>query len=274
MTDTTNTGTYYNEVGNYFDLFAEKHHNKSDNNIILSEMRNSFRTYALHNNPKNILDIGCGPGMDVVYFATRFPQATVYGIDVSAKMLECAKELAASQQLSNTLHINTGIEQLAEQLDVNVKFDIICVFFGALNTVSSLEDAAAIIDERLNPGGTAVLTFVNKFYLAEFFTNILKLRPGKALARWGEIWRGYSNDYELASKTYTPSQVISAFSKTSLQLQKKRGYSIFYPAWFQQNRLKKFPGLCKLLAKMDNLANKTGLLWGNGEYTLFVYQKP
>jgi len=273
MTDTKNTGTYYNEVGSYFDLFAEKHHSKSDNNVILSEMRDSFRTYAQHDAPKNILDIGCGPGMDVAYFAQKYPEATVYGIDVSAKMVACAEELATSLQLKNTKHINTGIEKLSEHLEAGVKFDIIYVFFGALNTVSSLQDAAKVIDGLLNPGGKVVLTFVNKYYLSEFFINLLKLRPGKALARWGDVWRGYSNDYALASKTYTPSQVQSTFAKTSLKLQNKRGYSIFYPAWFQQDWLRKYPGLCKMLARMDGFANKTGLFWGNGEYTLFVYNK-
>lgn len=266
------TSEYYNEVGEYFDLFAEKHHGKSDNNPILTGMRNSFREYVQHAGPKAILDIGCGPGMDVAYFAEKYPAAEVTGIDVSAKMLESATALCKSKNLGNTNFINTGIEKLQEHIDAGTKYDIIYVFFGALNTVTSLDAAAKIIDERLNNGGTAVLTFVNKYYLSEFFINLLKLRPGKAMARWGSVWRGYSNDVSLGSKTYTPSQIQKAFAATSLQLQKRRGYSIFYPAWFQQDWLKKFPKACKVLYKMDKGANKM-FLWGNGEYTLFVYNK-
>lgn len=272
MADTKDTGAYYTEVGDYFDLFAEMHHNKSDKNIILTEMRESFRTYVQHDNPKNILDIGCGPGMDVAFFAEKYPDANVYGIDVSAKMLESARQLCSSNKLNNTKFINTGIEKLHEHIAADLRFDIIYVFFGALNTVSSLNEAAKIIDKLLTPSGIAVLTFVNKYYLSEFFINIVKARPGKATARWGKVWRGYSNDYKLASKTYTPSQITAAFAGTSLQLQKKRGYSIFYPAWFQQNWLHKFPKTCRILGSLDKLANKT-LFWGNGEYTLFVYKK-
>lgn len=272
MTTTNNTAEYYKEVGDYFDIFAKQHHEKSDTNPILSDMRASFRTYVTHPSPKHILDIGCGPGLDVAFFAEKYPQAKVYGIDVSQGMLDYASGLCRSKNLNNVEFINTGIEKLQEHLHGDVKFDVVSVFFGALNTVSSLEKAAQIIDGLLKPGGQAMLTFVNKYYLAEFFVNILKLRPGKATARWGETWRGYSNDYALESKTYTPAQVQKAFGTTSMQLQTRRGYSIFYPAWFQVGKLQKSPGLYKLLYKIDNIANKTPF-WSNGEYTLFVYNK-
>lgn len=272
MVDTKDTTGYYKEVGDYFDIFAKQHHNKSDNNPILSDMRDSFRSYATHVHPQNILDIGCGPGMDVAFFAEKYPQARVYGIDVSQGMIDYASRLCQSKNLVNTAFINTGIEKLHEHLPGDVKFDIIYVFFGALNTVNSLDDAAIIIDKLLRPGGQVVLTFVNKYYLSEFIVNMLKLRPGKAMARWKKFWRGYSNDYALKSKTYTPAQIQKAFSNTGLKLQRRKGYSIFYPAWFQANRLKKHPGFCKVLYKMDKVANKT-FLWDNGEYTLFVYKK-
>lgn len=274
MTEHNTTAEYYTKVGDYYDIFAQKHHKKSDDNPILTGMRESFRTYVTHPNPKNILDIGCGPGMDVAWAAQKYPDATVYGIDVSGKMTECAQELCTSLQLNNTKFINTGIENLQQQLPANTKFDVVYVFFGALNTVASLHDAAKIIDELLNTGGQAVLTFVNKYYLSEFFIHMAKLKPAKATARWGKVWRGYSNDYKLASKTYTPSDITNVFAATSLQLQHKRGYSIFYPAWFQQSWLQKFPQMCKVLSHMDDWANKTSLFWGNGEYTLFVYNKP
>lgn len=273
MTEEKDIPGYYNEVGSYFDIFAQQHHEKSDNNPILSAMRDSFRTYVTHKAPKNILDIGCGPGIDVAYFAKKYPQARVYGIDVSQGMIDYARGLCQGKNLQNTAFLHTGIEELHKQLPTGTKFDVVYVFFGALNTVSSLENAATAIDKLLNTGGQAVLTFVNKYYLSEFAVNMLKLRPGMATARWGKVWRGYSNDYALDSKTYTPAQIQRAFSNTGLQLQKRRGYSIFYPAWFQADRLKKYPGLCQLLYKIDNIANKT-FLWGNGEYTLFVYGKP
>lgn len=47
--------------------------------------------------PKDILDVGCGPGRDVKYFSER--GYTVYGIDLCAKFLEKAKEQSPSARL-------------------------------------------------------------------------------------------------------------------------------------------------------------------------------
>lgn len=262
------TEQYYNEVGDYFDLFAEKHLNKSVQNPVLTEMRNSFRDYVSVTNPKYILDIGCGPGEDVNFFAKKYPNAQVYGIDVSEKMIACAQDFVDRDGLSNVTLLNTGIEKLEEYLDEEVKFDVIYVFFGALNTVSSLHGAATIIQHLLKPGGQAILTFVNKYYLAEFFRNALKGRLKKAMARWDDVWEGYSAEVSLTSKTYTPAAIKDAFS--NMQLVEKKGYSIFYPAWYQSEKIKGRPSYKSFLAKLDKIANNTPL-WSNGEYTLFVY---
>ena len=41
-------------------------------------------------NGQDILDVGCGPGVYVQYFAKK--KANVVGIDISSKMIECARE--------------------------------------------------------------------------------------------------------------------------------------------------------------------------------------
>ncbi|MEZ5017821.1 MAG: methyltransferase domain-containing protein [Flavipsychrobacter sp.] len=265
-----NTDKYYNKVGEYFDLFADKYYDRSIQNPVLSAMRHSFRNHVTIQNPKYILDIGCGPGEDVIYFAEKYPYATVYGIDVSAKMIDCAQEIVASKGLKNIKLINTGIENISAHIGSDIQFDIIYVFFGALNTVSSLHNAAQVINNLLAPKGQVVLTFVNKYYLSEFFVNMLKGRIKKATARWGKEWQGYSPEAAISSKTYTPSQIKKVFAH--MKFLRKEGYSIFYPAWYQANKIANRPSIGNMLYKMDKMANKTPL-WSNGEYTLFVYEK-
>lgn len=261
---------HYSLVGQYFDSIADDYLIRSESNPIIAEMRQSFRSYTTGSTPGAILDIGCGRGQDAVYFAKRYPKAQVYGIDVSSKMVEYATELAGESNLMNVCFISTDIKDLMQQLPNGQKFDLIYVFFGALNTAPSLKKSAEIISELLTPDGKAVLTFVNKYHLADFFMNVMKGKLKHALARWQKIWAGYSHGSSVASSLYTPAEIIKAFP--NLKLKGKKGYSIFYPAWYQADWLKRFPRLCRILKKADAIANKC-FLWKYGEYTLFIFEK-
>ena len=48
-----------------------------------------------------VLDVGCGVGILTTWYATRFPQVTFVGIDLSLKSIEVARRFAQSHQLEN-----------------------------------------------------------------------------------------------------------------------------------------------------------------------------
>lgn len=260
----------YSEVGLYFDSVADQYLERSERNPIIAEMRQSFRSYTAGSTPAAILDIGSGRGQDVVYFAKRYPTAQVYGIDISSKMVKYAAQLAKESNLTNATFICTDVSNIVLQLPNNQKFDLIYVFFGALNTASSLNESANIINSLLAPRGKLVLTFVNKYYIADFILNVVKGKLSLALARWRKSWAGYAQGSSVKSTLYTPKEIQNVFS--SLELKVKKGYSIFYPAWYQADWLTRFPRFCRLLKKADTVANKC-FLWKYGEYTLFVFHK-
>ena len=119
-------------------------------------------------------------------------------------------------------------------------FDLVYVYFGALNTVADLSLAAGQIHDLLSPGGHAVLTFVNKWYWREMFVQALKMNFRLALARLRKDWGGYSPDRHLPSRCYSPAEIRKSFRE--FQLLEKKGYSIFYPAWYNYRKwLNKLP---------------------------------
>lgn len=50
---------------------------------------------------QRVLDVGCGVGILTTWYATRFPDVTFVGIDLSLKSIEMAREFAQSHQLEN-----------------------------------------------------------------------------------------------------------------------------------------------------------------------------
>lgn len=259
---------YYKKVGEYYDKDVELgFESRADSNTSLQRIRDDFRTYVAKQTFTNALEIGCGPGLDAEWFGKQFQDKKLCAIDVSAQMVKSATHRTAGLP---HVAVKQATEHDLDKLD-DVPFDLCYVFFGALNTVDSLPVAADKIYNCLKPGGVAVLTFVNKWYLRELIVNLLKMRIRVAFSRIRKVWGGYSPTRFLASKCYTPSTIRSSF-KAFNELE-HQGYSILFPAWYNQHKLKGQANKANRLWDLDKKLNKTPF-WKFGEYTLFVLQKP
>jgi SAM-dependent methyltransferase len=166
--------------------------------------------------------------------------------------------------------VRQGSVENIEDCFPNQQFDLIYVFFGALNTVENLTKTAQILKRLLNTNGLMVLTFVNKWYLAGMFIELIRFRFSKAFGRIKPVWSGYSPSKFLPSHCYSPTQIKRTFNEFSIV--NKKGYSILHPAWYYTGINFKLGKLRKYLWKFDLLLNKT-FLWRFGEYTLFVFKK-
>ena len=122
----------------------------------------------------------------------------------------------------------------------------------------------------LAPGGRLVITVINKWYLAGMLLPLLKGRTKIAFQRLRETWGGYSTSRHLDSKCYSPADIRRSFS--DFKVVRQRGYSILFPAWYQDNLRKRMGKLSGLLWKLDGALNKT-FFWSKGEYTLFVLER-
>src|ERR1700712_3956423 len=69
------------------------------------------------NDPRKVVDIGCGPGNSTELLVRRWPQAAVIGIDTSADMLGQAPERLPAQTF-----IEANIAHWASPADTDVLF--------------------------------------------------------------------------------------------------------------------------------------------------------
>jgi len=97
-----------------------------------------------------VLDYGCGTGTVACEFADKVQ--TIHAIDISAKMIELAKEKAAANGVENVDFVQTDI------FDGRYKkgsFDVVLAF-NMLHTVPDPQTAVKRIHELLKPDGTFI----------------------------------------------------------------------------------------------------------------------
>ena len=163
---------YYHSVGTYYDKDAIDFEHRYWENDTLQRIRQSFREHVRKYNFTKALEIGFGPGFDMVHFAQTFPNAQINGMDVSAEMVRIANEKIIQSNLQNAIVKEGSVEDIESQFP-GERYDMIYVFFGALNTVNDLNASIKELERLLLPGGNLVLTFVNKWYVGGIIICLL-----------------------------------------------------------------------------------------------------
>ncbi|WP_157971894.1 class I SAM-dependent methyltransferase [Pleomorphovibrio marinus] len=270
-TELMNESTYYQKVADYYDEDARDFEERYWNNAVLQRIRQSFREEVKKFEFDNALEIGYGPGLDVCHFAQIFPDKDIYGLDISPAMHKHTESKARSLGLNN-VNVKVGTPEDLDKIFPGVKFDHIYVFFGALNTVEDLEEIASALNDRLADNGTMLLTFVNKWYLMEVFYHLAKVDFKKAFKRFKTVWGGYSGSKILESKCLSPGEIKGAF-ENHFTIEKKKGYSILYPAWYRHRWVKKMgKRVSEFLWDFDKSLDGTPF-WSLGEYALYTFKK-
>jgi len=261
------TEQYYRKVANHFDEDARLFEQRYEENPVLQKIRWDFRNHTEKFTFSNALEIGCGPGIDMVHFCKNYPDKNIYGIDVSEKMVSIAQKNLEQEKLSNGVVKQGSVEDIPA-LFPGKKFDLIFVYFGGLNTVYDLKATIKTLREVVTDNATFILTNVNRYYVMDVFIKLLKLKFSEMFARFQNRWKGYSPGRDLPSNVYSYNTIKQAV-EPEFKIIHKRGYSILYPPWYASGYLKKLSFLEKPLWKFDELLQKSPF-WNNGEYSLYI----
>jgi SAM-dependent methyltransferase len=270
MTERIFDDAYYEAVEAYYDADAIDFEKRYWENPVLRKIRQDFREEVKRHKFKNALEIGYGPGFDLVHFAQIFPDQDWFGIDISPEMQWICDQKIKLIGLKNA-KVGVGSVEDVKSIYPNQQFEMIFVFFGALNTVKDLKIAAQELHNLLTPNGKMVLTFVNKWFLQGMLIELLKGKFRSAFSRLRPVWGGYSPTKHLDSKCYSNAAIRFAFNQ--FVIEGFRGYSIFFPAWYYQRLEAKIPvRLLRFFWSLDKFLGSS--LVGNfGEYTRYTFKK-
>lgn len=255
---------YYRKVGEYYSEDAEEFDNRYEGNFVLKRLRKDFREITLKflkEEPKMVLEIGFGTGLDLEFFANKFKNAEIWGLEVAEGMLK-----EAQKRLKEIKNVKLFLGSV-ETLQLRVSFDLIYSYFGAVNTVYDLNVFYQRLSEISHRDTVFVFSCVNKFYLFDILFNLLRFRFKRAFERF-RGWKGYSPYKGIESKPLSYWDVKKYLRDWEVVFYK--GYSIVYPAWYRAHRFKE-PDV-EFLWKIDEFLNRTPFKYF-GEYSLYVLRR-
>lgn len=166
-------------------------------------------------NPKNILDFGCGVGRLVIPFSKR--SESVVGIDVSASMLNEATNNCAKRSITNVQFIRSN-DDLTE---VTKRFDLIhsVIVFQHIPVPRGEKIVHRLID-LLESGGIGVLHFTyarigyvqRRIKIPSFIKRII---PGYDIVR--KLYKGIAlSNPEMQMNCYDINRLLQIFQINSI----------------------------------------------------------
>ena len=199
-----------------FDDYADKYDDLLKDQLVFFEGNiDYFAKYKVElisqfvsKQPTSILEYGCGTGRNLRYLKEKFPNAKIYGCDISGKSLE----LAARNNPDVTLFLNDQFLGHQDQ-----KFDLIvvaCVFHHV--TPSEREKEVRMLKKVLNTAG-------------EVF--VFEHNPWNPVTR--HIVRSCPVDADAV--LLPPQEVVDLFEQANFRVEPSR-FTLFFPAFLNKLR--------------------------------------
>lgn len=243
------SGTSFETVAEAYDRNADKYDDFIENNENLARMRKRVYDFVTARVPKGsrILDLACGTGTDAVWFAQR--GYYVHGVDISGEMLKRAKQKAKELGLEDRLSFDQMSYTDLKESKLG-PFDLTFSNFGGLNCVSDISVVAENVSPLLKADARVIWAIMPPFCLWE---TALLLRGKFKLATRRFSGQSTVHKEGLAYPVYyyTPRQVANAWGK-ELQLETVEALSVITPPATSEDFSVKFPGIFKLLCKLDD----------------------
>lgn len=264
------------ETAEAFDGVAGTYDRSNRENALLSAMRERTRAALETSVPtgSRILDLGCGPGTDVVYFARRGYHVTA--IDWSTAMVEEARrQLRACGADADACVQHLGIDQLSAVHERGVPlFDGVYSSFGALNCATDVRAAAWAMNTLLRPDGVVVASVIGRYCPWEIALYSAKGDWRRAFLRWRRdavpvplegrtVWTRY----------YSPRSFVASFRRSGFVTTSVRALGLLTPPPYMQAFAGRHPRAIGRLRKIEEVIASWPVARHCGDHFLVVMRK-
>ncbi|QNK01293.1 class I SAM-dependent methyltransferase [Dyella telluris] len=254
-----------------FDSVAGDYDGPRGNNELIQRMRVTLWDTVCREVPAGaqLLDIGCGTGLDAVEFARRGYQ--VVATDWSPAMIGRTRSRAAREGLeSSVVAMHLGVQELD---GLQEEFEGIYSNFGPLNCAPDLHQVAEECSRLLKPGGKLVFSVIGRICPWELGHYALRGRFRRALVRGthGPAAVGM-NKHTIWTYYYLPREFYQAFAPW-FSLKHFRALSLFMPPPYLVQYYRRRRHWYERLGRLDDRLGGLPLLRSMGDHFLIVMQR-
>jgi len=252
-----------------FDRVASIYDGPFGNNSLIQRMRSKVWKDILNKTPAgaNILDLGCGTGIDAVYLAGLGYR--VWAVDGSENMVKKTVKRAARHGLSKQVTVmHAGFHELSGIF--NDRFDAIYSNFGALNCVSNIhtfvEDCAGLLQDD----GLLITNVMGKYCPWEIGFYLLHGRPRRAFVRLSNQHRPVRlGDVKVWTRYYRPRQWYRIFLGR-VKMVSYRAMSLTVPPPYLESWSSRHPELFEVLNRWDEILSHVPFFRNMGDHFLMT----
>lgn len=255
-----------------FDRVAGSYDGPSGNNELIQRMRvQMWQTVTATFLPgARLLDLGCGTGLDTVYFAAH--GYSVLAVDWSPAMVDRTRARIAEHGLQERASALLLGAQDLQQLGPG-QFDGIYSNLGPLNCAPDLRQVAHACGMALCPGGRIVASVIGRICPWEIAYYLAHGHWTRALLRWKSQAVPVPMSGETVWCRYlTPRQFYAAFA-VNFMLTSYRGMRICSPPPYMLGVYARLRPICSLGEWLDEKTGHLPIIRNAGDHFLMTMTK-
>jgi SAM-dependent methyltransferase len=256
-----------------FDSVAADYDGPRGNNDLIQDMRGEMWRWldAIFTAGGQLLDLGCGTGLDAAHLAQRGFRVTA--TDWSPLMVQRTADRAANLQLNDRVRaMRVGAHEL-HALDESAAFDGAYSNLGPLNCVPELADVSRECARLLKPGGALVFTVIGRYCPWELIHYVRRGRWARAKIRFARhVVPVGMNSHTIWTRYYSPREFYAAF-REDFALEHYRGLCVFAPPPYLTWLRERHPRLHAWLWTLDRRVSGWPLIRSLGDHFLIVMRK-
>ena len=262
------------ETQQAFDSVASAYDDSHADNVLIHALRQRMRAAVVDRLPpgSRLLDLGCGPGRDAVWFARRGYR--IVAIDWSPEMVRQAEQRVSDAGVSAAVDVrHCGIQDV--DVMASIPFDAAYADLGPLNCVPDLAAVTTRIGACLRPGGVLVASVMTRVCPWEIILHLTRGDSARARVRFAHRAVGVRlGDGTAWTRYYTPREFERPFLTAGFTRESLRSLHLLVPPPYCHRFAARHPRVISVLQRADDVVGWWPGLRTMGDHFLIVLAKP